>query len=64
MLKWGKEKASIYSKDDLFPKYTNRGGDLFPKYDSAITGTKDGLAVKENKVILQENHSLFGNYLK
>lgn len=64
MLKWGKVVESIYNKGDLFPKYTNRGGDLFPKYDSPTRSTKDGEVVKENEIVLKENHGLFGNYLK
>lgn len=58
MLKWGK------NKEELFPKYTNRGGALFEKYNSAIIITKDDIRVKTNKEILEENHSLFNSYLK
>ena len=64
MLLWGKSKASVYSKDDLFPKYTNRGGDLFSKYNSTSVITKDDKSKDEPKKILEENQSLFGNYLK
>ena len=67
MLKWGKEDKVIISTDgkDLFPKYTNRGGNLFEKINTAITVSQTGeVSTKENRHILQENHSLFGDYLK